>query len=251
MLLTLAVNLKGLNIADIVVVAILVLGLIVGVIRGFSNTIGGGAGSLLAILLGVIGIVVLKGYAEELPVYLQLKNAIYNQIIRMGAGVTYPARIEDGKILVLIGEEWVRFTGAFTGTSAVIANIAEKILVNQIPEQLDGTTTVATIATARLANIVLMIIIFIIVSIVAKILLTVFSKLIGKIVKDKPVFVGIDRVVGLIFSVVMVSAVIFGVFYYISSNHDNAKFATVVQTIEQSHIAKWIYYNNPIIKIIA
>lgn len=246
----------AINYADITVIALLAIGLLAGGLRGFAKTIAGGAGSLAAIVLAVVAAVFLKQYLQADSSYLELKSKIVSGIAGWNSVFNMQARYVDGSLQLLSEDNWLPIGEILSGFLAVAAKPLSSLLNILAPPEtfvaVDGVyPTIAEAVAPKISEIVLMVIIFVVSAIVVKLLLNVLAKGVYKLSKENKGVKTTDKLIGLIFSAVLMSGIVLVALYLVRDNADKESIKVVVNEIEKSQIAKWLYENNPLIAVLA
>lgn len=223
---------------DIVVLCVLIVFGIVGMIRGFLDTLISLFGNLFS--LG-IAILCSKPVSKFLDSIFHIVDGIGGKIASSLSGTVKPfvdniEAVNDG---VLTGAELKDY---MKGDS--LANRALKLFVEDSKEfvRTEGTdaaamdTQVVNYVGAQIAKIVAIVIAVIVMFVIIRIAILLLAKLFDALSKNKVVS-GIDRAVGLLFGLIKGSilvCIVLAVFYLIANQ-------TVLNWIDGSTITKWVY----------
>ncbi|MEG1986437.1 MAG: hypothetical protein RR033_04495 [Clostridia bacterium] len=250
MQLLLAVSLNGISKLDIGIAVLLLLGLLIGVSRGFAKTFRGGTGSLFALAAGVAGLFLLVETVSKQSFCVDIQKGFSSLIDKLGVGFSSSAKVENGAIFVLVNGNYIAFKESFTGVVGTIAGLAEGTLIKVLGAGIDGVASISTLLAVKLTAVVVKVGVFVVTCIVAKIAFSILSKILISLVQGKKTLCAIDRVLGLTFSFLLVSVIVLGAFYFIKQNPTVQYVAQIQQMIDGSNLAKWLYNNNPLFELL-
>ena len=233
----------GVNVSDIVVLVILVLGVLSGVFSGFAKMLNGALGTIIALIASVCLGIFLADKLAAIPAFSELNNKICAFFESKFSVSSCNAKVEGDKLL-FTGGNWTGVTDIFAGSSkAKIAAFIQTVCVKLFSGKLTGSVALSSFAATLIVEIITGFIIAIASLIVLEIVFSVLSSLLSRLAeKQKPVH-SVDRVFGLIFSSAITVLIIFVVMFVISKLGDTA--VAVTDNINAGNIAKWFYENNP------
>ena len=234
----------GVNVSDIVVLVILVLGVLSGVFSGFAKMLNGALGTIIALIASVCLGIFLADKLAAIPAFSELNNKICAFFESKFSVSSCNAKVEGDKLLLFTGGNWTGVTDIFAGSSkAKIAAFIQTVCVKLFSGKLTGSVALSSFAATLIVEIITGFIIAIASLIVLEIVFSVLSSLLSRLAeRHKPVH-SVDRVFGLIFSTAITVLIIFVVMFVISKLGDTA--VAVTDNINAGNIAKWFYENNP------
>ena len=237
---------------DIIVIAVLLVFAVVGMIKGFLNTIISLFGSLAS--LGV-AILCAKPVAAFMNKIFNTVGFVSGKIVGTITGVSPFASGYEGIADGLTGAELKEYLANNPDTNTFkdrvyrlfiedskVFNYTEELTT---AEQVDQS--VVNYMADRLAGVITLVIAAIVVFILLKIAVLILSKLFNAITKNRAIS-GIDRTMGLLFGVVkgaLLVCVVLGVFYLLANS-------TVQDWIDNSTVTRWVYkYATELVDFIA
>ncbi len=216
---------QSLNVADLIIIAVMLIFAVYGLIRGFLKQIVGFISTIAALVIAYF-------------FCAKLADLIFQNT---SLGATLALRIRG-----LIGENW-DFEASVSELSAFIASQNWPTFLSQAVikavEQL-GTATVnfAEVASNTIARYILIALSFVALSMVAKLVLFILEKILAFIVNHTPIKI-VDRILGLILGVVKCAILINLVLFFINLfSIEPLKEAKAA--IEQSVLANFFLNNN-------
>lgn len=222
---------------DIIVVCVLVLFGVVGMIKGFLNTLVSLFGNLVS--LGV-AILCAKPVSKFLDSIFHIVDGIGGKIAGSIAGTIKPfadniSAVSDGSALT--GAELKEYI-----PNSSLGNRALKLFIEDSKEFANVGDAVASDAEvvnyigAQIARIAAIVIAAIVMFIIIRIAVLLIAKLFDALTKNKAIS-GIDRAVGLLFGLIkgsLLVCIVLAVFYLLANQ-------TVIGWIENSTVTKWVY----------
>jgi len=235
----------SMNVSDIVILAVLAVGILAGIIAGFAKLLNGTIGSIIAIVAAICLGIFLAGYLAGVSAFVDLQTKISDFLVSKISVSDYNAKVADGELFLNVsGSEWTSVTTLFEGSSKLkIATFVQTICVKLFSSALTGDVTLAVFAADLIVKILCGIIIFIAAIIVLEILFSLLSSLLTKVTEKQKAFRSVDRIFGLVFSAAFTVAIVFVVMFIIAKIGSGAQVA--IDNIEAGTVAKWFYENNP------
>ena len=221
---------------DIVVIAVLALFGIIGMIKGFLNTLISFFGNLASI---GVAILCAKPVAKFLDSVFGIVSKIGDKIAGGLANIKpFASNIAAVGDNVLTGAELKEYMPSGSlyerALKLFVEDGKEFTMTTETAEQMD--TQVVQYIGQRVAGILAIVIAAIVMFILLRVAILLLAKLFNALSKNKAIG-GLDKVVGLIFGLlkgaILVSLVL-GIFYLIANE-------TVNGWIENSVVTKWIY----------
>lgn len=221
---------------DIVVIAVLALFGIIGMIKGFLNTLISFFGNLASI---GVAILCAKPVAKFLDSVFGIVSKIGDKIAGGLANIKpFASNIAAVGDNVLTGAELKEYMPSGSlyerALKLFVEDGKEFTMTTEAAEQMD--TQVVQYIGQRVAGILAIVIAAIVMFILLRVAILLLAKLFNALSKNKAIG-GLDKVVGLIFGLlkgaILVSLVL-GIFYLIANE-------TVNGWIENSVVTKWIY----------
>ena len=103
----------GVNVSDIVVLVILVLGVLSGVFSGFAKMLNGALGTILALIASVCLGIFLADKLAAIPAFSELNNKICACFESKFSVSSCNAKVEGDKLLLFTGGNWTGVTDIF------------------------------------------------------------------------------------------------------------------------------------------
>lgn len=188
------------NTADIVVLAVVGLGLLAGLISGFARMLEGGFGTLIAIVGSVVLAVFLAETVANLGFLDSLRGQVESGVLKISGGLGNLARRDGSAIMVQSGGNWVALTEMYPkGFSNKAAGLAQTVLIALCSKKLDGSLSVAGVCAGFVTDLVAGLIVFVAGVIVLMILFHIVASMLKKVVSGQRGLRALDRFVGLAF----------------------------------------------------
>ena len=209
----------SMNVSDIVILAVLAVGIVAGIIAGFAKLLNGTIGGIIAFIAAICLGIFLAGYLAGVSAFVDLQAKISDFFVSKFDVAGYKAKVSNGELFLNVsGSAWTSVSTLFEGSSKLkIALLIVKALCALI--------------------------VFVASIIVLEILFSLLSKLLSKIVEKQKGFRSVDRIIGLVFSAAFTVALVFVAMFVIAKVGSGAQAA--IDNIESGTVAKWFYENNP------
>lgn len=240
-----ALSAAGVNIADIVVSAIIALGVLAGIIAGFARMLKGGFGTIVALIIAVVLGATLASKLSEVSFMQTLFDKVNAGIGGWADNTTHLAVLKDG--VIKLETQPGQFTPLLdiyaNGLSFKVAKLAQPIIIALCAKSLNGTLSLSEVISGLVTDTVSGLIIFIVATIVILILFNVLSAILYKIMSSQKNLKVIDRIIGLVFSAAISVVIVFAIMFVVSKiGPATGEFNTMIET---SSVAKWFFENNP------
>lgn len=244
--------------ADIAFFVIVALGLILGIIRGFSKSFKGLFLTVAIMLSSLLLLTPTFASARQLDVFANMESSI-------------TTKIEDSndlcskKINVHVDENgnksyWVVVTNESGSSEQLLENSMGDGLMSSLKGKFalwlaktfiqESGQTIGQVAGVFLSDVIVAIVLFVVYCIALGIICWLLRTLFAKMhTSDSKVLVGIDRTCGAIISTAF--ALVFIMVVLAILNSLKGKIPTVDSAIESSTVCKYFYENNPIAKLFA
>lgn len=242
--------------ADIAFFVIVALGLILGIIRGFSKSFKGLFLTVAIMLSSLLLLTPTFASARQLDVFVNMESSI-------------TTKIEDSndlcskKINVHVDENgnksyWVIVTNESGSSEQLLENSMGDGLMSSLKGKFalwlaktfiqESGQTIGQVAGVFLSDVIVAIVLFVVYCIALGIICWLLRKIFAKMhASDSKVLVGIDRTCGAIISTAF--ALVFIMVVLAILNSLKGKIPTVDSAIESSTVCKYFYENNPIAKL--
>lgn len=227
---------------DIIVIAVLLVFAIVGMVKGFLNTIISLFGTFAS--LGV-AILCAKPVASFLNKIFNIVGSISGKLMGTITGVSPFQSGYEGIADGLTGAELKEYLASNPDTNTFKDRVFRLFIEDSKVFEAESATAEAYAAAdqsvvqymaERLAGIITLIIAAVVVFILLKIAVLILSKLFDAITKNRAIS-GIDRTMGLLFGLAkgaLLVCVVLGVFYLLANS-------TVQSWIDGSTVTRWVY----------
>ena len=231
----------SMNVSDIVILAVLAVGIVAGIIAGFAKLLNGTIGGIIAFIAAICLGIFLAGVSA----FVDLQTKISDFFVSKFDVAGYKAKVSDGELFLNVsGSAWTSVSTLFEGSSKLkIALLVQTVCVKLFSGALTGSVTLAAFAANLIVKALCAIIVFVASIIVLEILFSLLSKLLSKIVEKQKGFRSVDRIIGLVFSAAFTVALVFVAMFVIAKIGSGAQAA--IDNIESGTVAKWFYENNP------
>ena len=229
------------NVSDIVILAVLAVGIVAGIIAGFAKLLNGTIGGIIAFIAAICLGIFLAGYLAGVSAFVDLQAKISDFFVSKFDVAGYKAKVSNGELFLNVsGSAWTSVSTLFEGSSKLkIALLVQTICVKLFSGALTGSVTLAAFAANLIVKALCALIVFVASIIVLEILFSLLSKLIEK----QKGFRSVDRIIGLVFSAAFTVALVFVAMFVIAKVGSGAQAA--IDNIESGTVAKWFYENNP------
>lgn len=229
------------NVSDIVILAVLAVGIVAGIIAGFAKLLNGTIGGIIAFIAAICLGIFLAGYLAGVSAFVDLQAKISDFFVSKFDVAGYKAKVSDGELFLNVsGSAWTSVSTLFEGSSKLkIALLVQTVCVKLFSGALTGSVTLAAFA----ANLIVKALCALIVFVASIIVLEILFSLLSKIVEKQKGFRSVDRIIGLVFSAAFTVALVFVAMFVIAKVGSGAQVA--IDNIESGTIAKWFYENNP------
>lgn len=231
----------SMNVSDIVILAVLAVGIVAGIIAGFAKLLNGTIGGIIAFIAAICLGIFLAGYLAGVSAFVDLQAKISDFFVSKFDVAGYKAKVSDGELFLNVsGSAWTSVSTLFEGSSKLkIALLVQTVCVKLFSGALTGSVTLAAFA----ANLIVKALCAIIVFVASIIVLEILFSLLSKIVEKQKGFRSVDRIIGLVFSAAFTVALVFVAMFVIAKVGSGAQAA--IDNIESGTVAKWFYENNP------
>jgi Colicin V production protein. len=233
----------GLEIIDVVIIAIFALAVLVGVATGCAKQFRGFLGTVFALGAAVAVIVFLREQLLAISLFKDIENAILDKLVDLGAAFNNPARLLDGALQVKIDGAWIALPEAVQdATFKIVVQYGEGIITKLVGARLDGVSSIATVLASMLGTIIAYVIGFLASFIVVKIILVIFATILINLINGKKSLKRFDRALGLVMSAIAAFVLVFAVFFVFKKFPDNSVVQKATAMVESStSVAKWIW----------
>lgn len=235
----------SMNVSDIVILAVLAVGIVAGIIAGFAKLLNGTIGGIIAFIAAICLGIFLAGYLAGVSAFVDIQTKISDFFVSKFDVAGYKAKVSDGELFLNVsGSAWTSVSTLFEGSSKLkIALLVQTVCVKLFSGALTGSVTLSAFAANLIVKALCAIIVFVAAIIVLEILFSLLSKLLSKIVEKQKGFRSVDRIIGLVFSAAFTVALVFVAMFVIAKIGSGAQAA--IDNIESGTVAKWFYENNP------
>lgn len=242
--------------ADIAFFVIVALGLILGIIRGFSKSFKGLFLTVAIMLSSLLLLTPTFASARQLDVFVNMESSI-------------TTKIEDSndlcskKINVHVDESgnksyWVVVTNESGSSEQLLENSMGDGITSSLKGKFalwlaktfiqESGQTIGQVAGVFLSDVIVAIVLFVVYCIALGIICWLLRKIFAKMhTSDSKVLVGIDRTCGAIISTAF--ALVFIMVVLAILNSLKGKIPAVDSALESSTVCKYFYENNPIAKL--
>lgn len=235
----------SMNVSDIVILAVLAVGIVAGIIAGFAKLLNGTIGGIIAFIAAICLGIFLAGYLAGVSAFVDLQAKISDFFVSKFDVAGYKAKVSNGELFLNVsGSAWTSVSTVFEGSSKLkIVLLVQTVCVKLFSGALTGSVTLAAFAANLIVKALCALIVFVASIIVLEILFSLLSKLLSKIVEKQKGFRSVDRIIGLVFSAAFTVALVFVAMFVIAKVGSGAQAA--IDNIESGTVAKWFYENNP------
>ena len=232
---------------DIIIIAVLLVFAIVGMVKGFLNTILSLFGTLASI---GVAILTARPVAKFLDKIFGIIGAIGGKLSGTITNIT-PFQSADPYIDTINGTQLKEYISSnnpgFKERVYTLFIEDAKVFTAEGGDYVAADAEVVNYIAQRLAAVITLVIAAVIVFILLKVAVLILSKLFDALTKNRAIS-GIDRTLGLLFGFAkgaLLVCIVLGVFYLISNS-------TVTGWIDNSTVTKWIYkYVTEFVQMIA
>ena len=160
------------NVSDIVILAVLAVGIVAGIIAGFAKLLNGTIGGIIAFIAAICLGIFLAGYLAGVSAFVDLQAKISDFFVSKFDVAGYKAKVSDGELFLNVsGSAWTSVSTLFEGSSKLkIALLVQTVCVKLFSGALTGSVTLAAFAANLIVKALCAIIVFVAAIIVLEIL---------------------------------------------------------------------------------
>ncbi len=222
------------GILDFVLIAFLLVTVIIGLKKGFAKMISNLLCILVALAGSVVATIFLVGLAKQLPLFLQLQGVALRWFPQ--AFMTAQVTSQEHLVTLLSGED--------AGIFSVLGGISSQIYAGM---QSVGAQSLGSYLGYLIATVIVAFVIWLVCYLILKYILLGIKKLLCLIAKI-PVLKSIDKVAGVIFSVLVGYIFVFGVLYsalaVVCARFVPTLGAQVIALVDSSSIFTYVHHTN-------
>lgn len=231
------------NLSDGAILLVLLIAFIRGIKKGLSGSLKGFVFNLLIFLLSLYLAGVCSNPLLDTPTGESLYQAIYNLSDGWGDMFTKPVYFTSGDAMIYNSE------GTLVALESAAPNVILGLIAKLLAKSLlpaEGGVSLKEALVPNLVSIIFAIILILLFFIILKILLKIIARLWEKPIENNPKLKGLDKFLGLVFSIFM--GIVFVQFVYgLLGIFENLGFmGTAMNYIKDSAFSKLVYYGNPI-----
>lgn len=177
----------SMNVSDIVILAVLAVGIVAGIIAGFAKLLNGTIGGIIAFIAAICLGIFLAGYLAGVSAFVDLQAKISDFFVSKFDVAGYKAKVSNGELFLNVsGSAWTSVSTLFEGSSKLkIALLIQTVCVKLFSGALTGSVTLAAFAANLIVKALCALIVFVASIIVLEILFSLLSKLLSKIVEKQ------------------------------------------------------------------
>lgn len=231
------------NLSDGAILLVLLIAFIRGIKKGLSGSLKGFVFNLMIFLLALYLAGICTNPLLDTPTGESLFNAIYKVADGWGDLFNKPVYFQDGEAMIYNAE------GALVSIKSAASNPVLGLIAGFLATKLlpsEGGVSLKEALVPNLVAIIFALILILLFFIILKILFKIVAHLWEKPVETNPKLKGLDRFLGMLFSVFL--GIVFIQFVYgLLGIFENLGFmVSAMSYIKDSAFAKLVYYGNPL-----
>ncbi|UKI14837.1 MAG: CvpA family protein [Clostridiales bacterium] len=128
------------NVSDIVILAVLAVGIVAGIIAGFAKLLNGTIGGIIAFIAAICLGIFLAGYLAGVSAFVDLQTKISDFFVSKFDVAGYKAKVSDGELFLNVsGSAWTSVSTLFEGSSKLkIALLVQTVCVKLFQRRAHG-----------------------------------------------------------------------------------------------------------------